>query len=287
MTRFLLNMSGLAVYGVDQKKTGAIEEYRADLADFEQINPIIKQIRPDYIINLAGLNQADNPSDLYTANVFPVIHALRSLNINGLQGTNLFLISSAAVYGDSSINPLRENAPLKPVNVYGASKLAMEQLLPVLGSTEKCRVMVARTFNLFGPGLPEKLSIPSFIKQLVAIKKGKSKPVIKVGNLEPKRDYLDIRDAVKAYWKIVTDGNPGEIYNVGTGKSVMMKEILNMLIQETGVEVTIETNSQLVRTNEIMVSVADIKKIKELGWSPEMDLKTSILDMIAYYQHGK
>ena len=287
MTRYLQTLPGITIFGVDLKKSNTIDEFQEDLTDFTGINRIIEQIRPDYIVNLSGLNHADDPAQLYAANIFPVINTIRSLNRNRFFETNLLTISSAAVYGDSGIDPITEEARVKPVNTYGASKLAMEQLVPVMSGNNKCKIMIARTFNLIGPGLSEMLSVPSFIKQLTKIGKRESDPIINVGNLKPGRDYVDIRDAVKAYWKIITGGKPGEIYNVGSGKSHKMKGILDIIIHVMGISVSVETDPNRVRKNEIMNSLADITKIKTLGWSPEIELETSIVDMIEYYQHGK
>ncbi len=286
MTRYLLGMQGITLTGIDQRKTGLMEEYQEDLVHFDRTDRIIGRVRPDYIINLAGLNQAEDPAHLYAANVLPVIHAIRSLHSHALSHTRLLTISSAAVYGDAGKNPVREENPVKPVNMYGASKLAMEQLLPVMSRSFSCHAMVARTFNLVGPGLPENLSIPSFIKQLIRIRNGETAAVIRVGNLEPRRDYVDINDAVKAYWKIVTEGIPGETYNVGSGKSHSMKEILDMIIREAGIVVSTETDHTRVRKVEIMSSLADISKISALGWFPEIEFIQSLKAMLEYYQRN-
>jgi GDP-4-dehydro-6-deoxy-D-mannose reductase len=286
MIRYLQQIKGISIYGVDQNRTDSIEEYQLDLMQFDPINRIIEKIRPDMVINLSGLIRSDNSGMLYASNVLPVINTVQSLIRSGLSNTGFLVISSASVYGDSGICPILEENPAKPVNIYGTSKLAMEQLLPVLNMGNKCRIMVARTFNLMGPGLAESLSIPSFIRQLIQIMKHNATPIIKTGNLTPGRDYIDIRDAVKAYWKIITEGKSGEIYNVGSGKLVKMQEILDILIALTGKEVRIETDNTLVRKNEIMNSQADIRKIKSLGWSPEIDLRRSLNDMMDYYQKG-
>jgi GDP-4-dehydro-6-deoxy-D-mannose reductase len=287
MIRYLGKISDITLIGADRIKSGLIEEYRVDLTDFDSVNQLITQVHPDYILNLSGLNQADDPAQLYSANVIPVINAIRSLNNNEFFDTKFLTISSAAVYGNAIQNPIPEESLTKPVNFYGASKVAMEQLLSVIIRDNTCKIMVARTFNLIGPGLLDTLSIPSFIRQLIQIQRKETPAVLKVGNLSPKRDYIDIQDAVRAYWKIVTEGKPGEIYNVGSGRSLSMKEILNMIIQKMGIEVTIETDIHRVRKNEILNSQADIGKIQGLGWSPEIDFGRSLLDMMDYYQKGK
>jgi len=287
MIRYLEKNPDLKLFGADRKKSGLIDDCQVDLTDFESVNHRIMQVHPDYILNLSGLNQADDPAQLYNANVIPVINAIRSLNTNEFFDTRFLTISSAAVYGNAILNPIPEETQTKPVNFYGASKVAMEQLLSVMIRDKTCKIVVARTFNLTGPGLLDTLSIPSFIKQLIQIQRKEIPAVIKVGNLSPKRDYIDIQDAVRAYWKIVTEGKPGEIYNVGSGRSLSMQEILDMIIQKMGIEVTIETDMSRVRKNEIMNSQADIKKIKDLGWLPEIDLGKSLQDMTDFYQQGK
>ena len=286
MIRYLEKNPELKLFGADRKKSGLIDECQMDLTDFECVNNRIMQVHPDYILNLSGLNQADDPAQLYNANVIPVINAIRSLNANEFFDTRFLTISSAAVYGNAVHNPITEETQTKPVNFYGASKVAMEQLLSVMIQDKTCKIIVARTFNLMGPGILETLSIPSFIKQLIQIQRKEIPAVLKVGNLSPKRDYIDIQDAVRAYWKIASEGKPGEIYNVGSGRSLSMEKILDMIIQKTGIKVTIETDKSRVRKNEIMNSQADIRKIKELEWSPEIDFRQSLQDMMEYYQQG-
>jgi GDP-4-dehydro-6-deoxy-D-mannose reductase len=286
MTRYLEKMPDITLFGADRIKSGLIDEVQTDLTDFESVNQLITHVHPDFILNLSGLNQANDPAQLYKANVIPVINAIQSLNNNEFFDTKFLTISSAAVYGNAINNPIAEETLVKPVNFYGASKAAMEQLLTVIIRDNTCKILVARTFNLIGPGLLDTLSIPSFIKQLIKIQRKEITPVLKVGNLSPKRDYIDIQDAVRAYWKIASEGKPGEIYNVGSGRSLSMEEILDMIIQKIGIEVTIETDKSRVRKNEIMNSQADIRKIKELEWSPEIDFRQSLQDMIDYYQQG-
>jgi GDP-4-dehydro-6-deoxy-D-mannose reductase len=287
MTRYLQQISGTELYGADLNTSGILHEYQANLNEFESVNRIVEQIRPDLIINLSGLVHSDNPGLLYISNVLPVINTIQSLIRNNLSGTGLLIISSAAVYGDSGLCPIKEENPVKPVNLYGSSKLAMEQLIPVYGNFHRLRITIARTFNLMGPGLAESFSIPSFIKQLIHIKNDDAEPVIRTGNLNPARDYIDIRDAVEAYWKIATNGKPGETYNVGSGQMITMQEILDNLIALAGIEVRLEKDFTRVRKNEIMNSQADIGKIKKLGWSPRIEFGKSLQDMFDYYQQKK
>ncbi len=281
----LTNIQDIKIIGVDKNKSKVpITEYQNDITDFNQVNTIIQKILPDYIVNLAGINYSDDPLLIYKTNVFPVINIINSLNQRQLYNTILLLISSSAIYGNTNINPISENTVPNPVNLYGLSKLAMEQLIPVLNLNNKCKIIIARTFNILGPGLPKKFSVSSFISQLINIQKSNQKPsLIKTGNLTPHRDYIDVRDAVKAYWTIITKGIPGEIYNIGSGKSIEMKKILDIIIEQLDINVKIETDISLVRKNEIMYSLADITKIRKLGWNPEIELNTSISDMIKYY----
>lgn len=286
MIDYLLNhIQEITIFGADKNKSKfPITEYQIDITNFKQVNSCIKRIQPDYIINLAGINYSNDPLMFYTINVFPVINIINSINVNHLYNATLLLISSSAIYGDTGNRPISENSYLKPLNVYGLSKLAMEQLIPILNENNKCKIVIARTFNLIGPGLHRNFSVSSFISQLIKIKNSNKKlGCLKTGNLKPHRDFIDVRDTVKAYWTILTKGEPGEIYNIGSGKSVEMKKILDIIIEQMNVKVKIETEDKLVRTNDIMYSQADITKIKNLGWKPEIDLNTSISDMIKYF----
>jgi GDP-4-dehydro-6-deoxy-D-mannose reductase len=278
LMQYLFTLPNVKLFGVDIHKSGLCEEFQINASAFEEIDPIIKGVEPNYIINLAGLNYADNPEDLYKANVFPVISIVRSLQQNKLFDTRVLIISSAAVYGNCNILPIKEESLLLPVNFYGTSKLAMEQV--VITFISQIPIIIARPFNILGPGLAEKMSVPSFIKQLKAIKNGEIRNVIKTGNLEPKRDFIDIRDLVKAYWLAISKGIPGEVYNIGLGTSISMADVLRVLIESIDVKVELSIDPALVRKNEIMDSVADISKIKGLGWQPSISVKESLIEMI-------
>lgn len=155
----------------------------------------------------------------------------------------------------------------------------MEQIVLQYVNTFNIKANIVRPFNLLGPGMPINFSLASFIQQIIQIGNS-SKKEIKVGNLEPKRDFIDVRDAVDAYWKILNSDSFGGIYNIGSGESIKMLDALELIIELCKVKIEIVSESTRVRKNDIMNSQADITKLKELNWVPKISLRESLIDII-------
>ncbi|MEW6040834.1 MAG: NAD-dependent epimerase/dehydratase family protein [Elusimicrobiota bacterium] len=256
--------------------------YRCNLLNETKTRQLLSRIKPDYIFHLAGTTE-NQYKKAFEHNVETTYHLFNVLSILKLD-TSVLSIGSAAEYGIVKNNelPVKETNPLRPINYYGISKVAQTFLCRKYYLSEGMKVMVARTFNLIGPGQPGNLFMGSLINQLVQIKKGKSPPEIYVGNLYTERDFIDVRDAVEAYWKIIDSGACGEIFNVGSGKSYSINYVLRTLVGLSGLKnVKIIRDKSRARGVDIKTQTADISKIKKTtGWQPRISITESLKNII-------
>jgi GDP-4-dehydro-6-deoxy-D-mannose reductase len=143
-----------------------------------------------------------------------------------------------------------------------------------------------RCFNLSGPGQSPKYALSSFAKQIVDIEKGMNKDnIISVGNLNVERDYTDVRDAVRAYYEIALNAKAGSVYNLCSGISYNMKELLHILLSLSTKEIIVEIDNSKMRPSDIPIMVGNNQKIREeIGWEPEIKIKNTLLDLIEYWR---
>lgn len=189
--------------------------------------------------------------------------------------------SSAEVYGDRDPSdfPLHETLDLRPANPYAASKAAAEAMLLAQARGSGLDAVVARSFNHIGPGQNERFAIASFAAQLAAIARG-AQPLLMVGNLDAARDVLDVRDVVAAYLALARDGERGEVYNVCSGSSVKIRDLLRELIAVARVPVEVRDDPQRVRPLDVPVFVGSAEKLRaRTGWRPEIPLTRSLREI--------
>jgi len=145
------------------------------------------------------------------------------------------------------------------------------------------QTMTVRPFNHVGPGQPTGFVCSDFARQIAAIKLGQAEPILHVGNLAPVRDFTDVRDTVEAYWVIATQGLPGEVYNVGSHRPISMKEIVSMLCNLAGVQVSIEVDREKYRPIETLRLFGNSSKVRAIGWEPHIGLEQTLKDILEYW----
>ncbi len=258
------------------------EYYPADITRRHEIAAVLEAVSPDLLIHLAGV--ASNDADrCYAVNLEGTRNALQSAAALP-SPPSVLLISSAAVYGHTrpEDNPVVETTPLRPVSAYGASKAAAELFALALHRQERLPVLVVRPFNLIGPGLPLGLAPSDFAAQVARIRRGEAPPVLRVGNLNPRRDFIDARDAVRAYALLAADPSLyGRVFNLGTGKPVTIWTLIEGLLAAAGVEARMETDPARVRAVEVEEQIADLRAVeKATRWRPEIPFETSLREMV-------
>jgi len=263
---YLKHRTGLTCYGLSRQHPDEARMHFCDLADRSRADETIRLLKPELIFHMAGSFSNDFTTD-FGNNVLTARHLLDAVVAAELPA-RILLMGSAAEYGnlDPVQSPVAETQVLRPVSVYGWTKAAQTQLASLYASTFGLDVMVARTFNLLGRGVSEKLFVGNVQKQIDAVQTGK-RDRITVGSLDAERDYIDIADACDLFFAIATGGIAGEVYNVGSGKAVSMRKLLYDMLHEAGLDKSIVDDDAAGKaTPHAQVSriYADIGKVSVL-----------------------
>lgn len=298
LARLLLN-EGVEVWGTvlnDREKlnediAGKVNILTCDIRDAVQIRSVLTACRPDYVFHLAAQSNVarswDNPAETLEINVMGTINLLDEIVQQG-SNPKILLAGSAEEYGSAASDrmPINESTPLNPANPYGSSKAAVSMLFRQYYIKYSLSVVYTRAFNHIGPGQTPGFVTVDFAKQVAEIEAGKREPVIMVGNLGAQRDFTDVRDVVKAYWAVIRRGVPGEVYNVGSGRTLAVQRVLDILLEKALVPIKIQRDQDRLRPSDVPVMVGDIAKIKAAtGWEPLIPIEQSLVDILDYWRH--
>jgi len=259
----------------------------ADLLDRDRVRALVRDLRPRQVYHCAGLpyvaeSWSDSARSLET-NALGTHHLLDALRRAG-SPCRLLVVGSATVYA-SSAKPLAEDAPLAPANPYARSKLAQE-LIALRGCVEDgLDVFVARPFNHTGARQAPAFVAPSIAKQIALIERRASEPVIKIGNLDARRDLSDVRDVVRAYAALMAHGKPGEVYNVASGVARSIRSVLDALVSRARTPVRIDVDPARLRPHDSPVIVGDATRLKQAaGWEPVISFDQMVDDLLGYWR---
>ena len=263
------------------------EPLAIDLRERADVRQMMRDMRPDAAIHLAGIasprEAARDPVEALRVNYTAVDHLLHAL-AESAPDARLLLISTGEVYGagPASEAPFPETRPPRPANPYASSKLAGEQRGLLAARHEGLDVVCARPFNHTGPGRPSEYAESSFARQLAEIERGEREPVVRVGNLEPQRDWSDVRDVVAAYQVLLEHGQRGEIYNVSSGVLRPVRWVLDTLIALCRCEVRVEIDPDRYRPTEAgrSASAGDPGRLRALGWAPSHSLEDTLAELL-------
>lgn len=216
-----------------------------------------------------------------------IIESVRELKLP----TRILSIGSSEEYGNYPLDkmPLKEEYELKPCNPYSVARVSQEMLSKLYADNYGLNIIMTRSFNHIGPRQNDKFVIPSFVKQLLNAKNTETLR-IDVGNIEIVRDFLDVRDVVEAYHKILTKGTVGEVYNVCSGKGIKLNETINIISEELNIKPEIKIDETRIRPSDNLIIIGDNTKLKtELNWQPKYSLVQTLKDMMTYQEkfYGK
>jgi len=271
---------------------GKINLIKADLSEEKSVFDIVKKVSPTVIFHLAALTSpADsfkNPVATLNNNISLEVNLLEAVRKFNLLNTKILIVSSADIYGNVAPEnlPINEETPLRPTNPYSVSKIAQDFLGLSYFLSYKLKIVRVRPFNHIGPRQSPNFAVSSFAKQIAEIEKGKKEAYLSVGNLEAKRDFTDVRDMVKAYGLAVEKGVDGEVYNLGSGISYKMSDVLSRLISLSSTKIEVRTDKSLLRPSDGQELICDNNKFKQLtGWKPEVSLDTTLKEALDYWRN--
>ena len=261
-----------------------------DLTDYHSVYRTLEKVRPDIIFHLAAQSFVPTswnaPAATLETNVIGQTHlfeAVRSLSLDPV----IQIACSSEEYGlvHPDETPITESNPLRPLSTYAVSKIAQDYLGYQYFQSYGLKVVRTRGFNHTGPRRGDVFVASNFAKQLARIKAGLDEPVIRVGNLEAKRDFTDVRDMVRAYWLAATKGRPGEAYNIATGDAIVIRDLLDRLIELTEVEVEVRQDPDRMRPSDVEILIGDNSKFRaDTGWQPEIPFEQTLRDIVEYWR---
>lgn len=265
--------------------------HEADLLEAETVHSILEKVRPEVVYHLAAYTPTGQsfkiPSETISNNVSCQVNLFEGVRKNNLFDTKIMIASSAEIYGLVSAQdlPVDEETQLRPISPYAVSKIAQDYLGLQYFLSHNLRIIRVRPFNHIGPRQSTRFVVPDFAKQIAMIEKNKKKPAMKVGNLESKRDFADVRDIILAYTMLVENGKAGEVYNIGSGASYKIADILDILLSLSKVKITVEQDSSLFRPTDTPDIRCDNTKLLSIcDWKPQVSIEDSLRDTLEYWR---
>jgi GDP-4-dehydro-6-deoxy-D-mannose reductase len=268
--------------GLDQARIQVL-----DVTDPTSVTNAVACVDPDWLIHLAGVTfvpaSHNDPTLAVRTNVLGSVNVLAAVRARRPTCRVLF-VGSADSYGlvDDADLPIRETCRFQPLSPYGASKAAADLIAYQWARSYDLDIVRVRPFNHTGRGQKVEFVCPDFARQLVAIKRGRRAPRVEVGNLEVVRDFSDVRDVVAAYVATLERGASGEAYNVCSGVGVSVRDVLETLIELSGLEVEVSVAKERVRGADVPRIVGCADKLRSAtGWAPRYELRATLTDVLA------
>ncbi len=261
-----------------------------DLKDAVAVRHCLLEVKPDYIFHLAAQSFVPTswkaPIETMMTNVvgqLNIFEAMRELKLE----SRVQLACSSEEYGmvyDDEV-PIKESNPLRPLSPYGVSKVAQDLLGYQYHQSYGLFIIRTRGFNHTGPRRGDVFVSSNFSRQIAMIEKGKQEPVLSVGNLEARRDFTDVRDMIKGYWLALEKGEPGDVYNIGSGSDVTIRKMLDILLGFSSASIEVRQDPERMRPSDVDVLRADNTKFCALtGWKPEIPLEKTLEDLLNYWR---
>jgi GDP-mannose 4,6-dehydratase len=299
LAEYLLDQEGVEVYGLKRWRSSLhniehlIERLKlidGDLRDSKSMIRVIDTVRPDIIHHLAAqsyvVTSYDAPIDTIETNVCGTINLLEAVRQVGIDPV-IHICSSSEVYGqvDPKYVPIKEDTPFRPASPYAVSKVGEDMVGYLYYAAYKLKTIRSRMFTHTGPRRGEVFVESSFAKQIAEIEKGLREPVVRVGNLNSIRTFLDVRDAVRAYWLLVNKCPPGEVYNIGGNETMSIGEMLDLLLSMSPAKIKVQVDPARLRPADVTLQIPDCTKFKEAtGWEPQIPIRQTLQDLLNYWR---
>ena len=291
------NYSDTEVYGIDLREpTWDYKAYEdkmkvhfknVNLLDIDQMRELFTFFRPDYVLHLASFSSVayswKYPAESFSNNT-DIFLKLATVVRELVPECRVLSIGSSEEYGnvDEGEIPIKETNELRPTSPYAVARISQEMLSKLFSDSFEMNIILTRSFNHIGPWQDDRFVVPSFVKRIKDIKlQGKSEGTIETGDTTIVRDFVDVRDVVRAYYMLLKNGKSGEVYNICSGTGRPLRQIIDMIADELDMKIDNTVNPDFVRPNDNKVIIGDYSKIRnELGWEPEISFEQTIKDIV-------
>jgi GDP-4-dehydro-6-deoxy-D-mannose reductase len=295
----MLGMSGIEIFGLYRWRSpleniqhvlDRIQLRECDLRDAFSVRDVIEEVKPDRIFHLAAQSFVPTswtaPTESLVTNIVGQLNIFEAVRKTGVQPL-IQLACSSEEYGlvhDHEL-PITEDNPLRPLSPYAVSKVGQDMLGYQYFMSYQMPIIRTRGFNHEGPRRPSVFVLSDFARQVADIERGVRPPVLRVGNLDAQRDFTDVRDMVRGYWLALEKGRPGEVYNIASGRSYSVREVLDLLLGFTKLKIKVEQDPRRLRPSDVPVLRGDCTKFtRETAWQPEIPFEQTVEDTLAYWR---
>lgn len=295
----LSNHAGCEVHGLKRWRSpkdnilGVLDRvklYDCDLRDLKSLMEVMREVKPDAVFHLAAQSYVPTslsaPADTMDVNVIGTVNLLEAIRDSGADPV-IHICSSSEVYGQVAKEniPITEDCPLRPASPYAASKVAEDMIGLQYFITYGMKTIRSRMFTHTGPRRGEVFAESAFARQVARIEKGLQEPVLRVGNLDSVRTFADVRDVVRAYWLLVERCVPGEVYNIGGGRTESIGRVLEMLLERSEAKIEVQQDPRLLRPSDVTMQIPDVEKFSRAsGWQPVIPLEQTLEDLLDYWR---
>jgi len=267
-----------------------IKLVECDLRDASSTRDTLEAVRPDWIFHLAAQSFVPTswsaPTESLTTNILGQLNLFEAVRHLGLK-PRIQLACSSEEYGMVHPDelPIRETNPLRPLSPYAVSKVGQDVLGYQYWMSWKMDVVRTRGFNHEGPRRGPVFVASDFAKQIADIEKKRRPAVLYVGNLDAKRDFTDVRDMMRAYWLALEKCEPGEVYNICSGRSWSIRQVLDLLLSMSEIKIEVRQDPARLRPSDVPVLLGDSTKfVKATGWQPNIPFEQTLRDMLDYWR---
>lgn len=263
-----------------------------DLRDSSSVRETLVKTKPDYVVHLAGQSYVfaswHAPAETLTTNAIGQVNLLEAIRHEGAPFPRVLIACSSEEYGlvQEQDLPITEETALQPLSPYAVSKVAQDFLGFQYSRNYGIPCFRVRAFNHEGPRRGESFVTSTFARQIAEIEAGLLEPVLMVGNLKAHRDYTDVRDIVRGYWLVLEKGEAGEVYNLCSGRTWAVQEILDFLLTQSKVKgIEVREDPARLRPSDMPLVVGSAEKIcKRTGWVPEIPFEQTLRDVMNYWR---
>jgi len=296
---YMLTRNDCEIFGIQRWRSPLenVEHFKdkitlveCDLRDASSTRDTLERVRPEWIFHLAAQSFVPTswsaPTESLTTNVLGQLNIFEAVRRIGL-ACRIQLACSSEEYGMVFADelPIKETNPLRPLSPYAVSKVAQDLLGYQYWMSWKVDCVRTRGFNHEGPRRGPVFVASDFAKQIADIEKGRKPPVLHVGNLEAKRDFTDVRDMVRGYWLALEKCEPGEVYNLCSGKAYSIQQVLDLLLGMTKQKIEVRQDRLRLRPSDVPVLLGDRTKFtKATGWEPVIPFEQTLQDMLDFWR---